>query len=61
MSVDKRMSLQVSYEPSHNMHYKPVIASGDVQRIRVWLADNHLGVPMSSESNTLIRLEFIQE
>ena len=61
MAVDKRMTTQTSYEASHNMHYKPVIASGDVQRIRIWLADNHLGIPMSSHAKTLVRLEFIEE
>jgi hypothetical protein len=61
MSVDKRVSTQISYEASHNMHYKPVIANSSVQRIRIWLADNYLGLPMQSKARTFVRLEFVQQ
>ena len=57
MTIDKN-AVQMSYEASHHMHYKP-IAKNNIQRIRIWLAEDHMGVPLKSRGNTMVRLEFV--
>ena len=59
MAVDRRSTQQISYEASHNMHYKPVCTS-QVQRIKIWLSDSYLAHPMRTKATTFIRLEFVK-
>ena len=56
MALDRK-SHQISYESISNMHYKPLNTS-NVQRIKIWFSEDHLGIPLYSKSKSYILLDF---
>ena len=58
IALDRR-STQISHEATSNLQYKP-LCKNNIQRIKIWLAEDYMGIPLFSNTKTYIRLEFIK-
>src|SRR3977135_2270702 len=58
IALDRRSS-QISHEAASNLQYK-ALCTNNVQRIKIWLAEDYRGEPLFSNTKTHIRLDFIK-
>ena len=59
VSPVERIARQISYESAANMQYK-LLNTNNVQKIKIWIAENYLGKPMHSRSHVFVNLHFIK-
>ena len=58
IALDRR-STQISHEAASNLQFKP-LCKNNIQRIKIWLAEDYMGIPLFSNTKTYIRLEFMK-
>ena len=58
MPID-RVSRQISYESVANMHHK-LLCVNHVDRIKIWISENYLGIPLQSTAPTIVTLQFLK-
>jgi hypothetical protein len=59
LSPVDRAARQISYESSANLQYK-LLSTNNVQKIKIWIAEDYLGKPLVSNSDIFLNLHFVK-